>query len=100
MLALEEPGSDARRLIEEEIERALAEDGAEAIVLGCAGMTDLARDLGQKAGVPVLDGVACAVSLAESLVRLGLKTSKRRTYAAPLPKTYTGEFTRFAPTAG
>ena len=45
VLALEEPGSDARRLIEREIERALAEDGAEAIVLGCAGMTDLARDL-------------------------------------------------------
>ena len=63
VLALEEPDSDARRLIEKEIERALAEDGAEAIVLGCAGMTDLARDLERKAGVPVLDGVACAVSL-------------------------------------
>jgi len=62
VLALEEPGSDARLLIELEIERALVEDGAEAIVLGCAGMTDLARDLGQKAGVPVLDGVACAVA--------------------------------------
>ncbi len=99
VLALEEPGSDARRLIEQEIERALAEDGAEAIVLGCAGMTDLARDLERKAGVPVLDGVACAVSLAESLVRLGLKTSKRRTYAAPLAKPYAGEFKRFSPGA-
>ena len=86
--------------IEREIERALAEDGAEAIVLGCAGMTDLARDLERKAGVPVLDGVACAVSLAESLVRLGLKTSKRRTYAAPLAKPYAGEFKRFSPGAG
>ena len=100
VLALEEPGSDARRLIEREIERALAEDGAEAIVLGCAGMTDLAHDLALKAGVPVLDGVACAVSLAESLIRLGLKTSKRRTYAAPLAKAYAGEFKRFAPVAG
>ena len=69
VLALEEPGSGARRIIAKEIERALAEDGAEAIVLGCAGMTDLARDLEQEAGVPVLDGVACAVALAESLVR-------------------------------
>jgi allantoin racemase len=100
VLALEEPGSDARRAIEMEIEQALTHDGAEAIVLGCAGMTDLARDLERKAGVPVLDGVACAVSLAESLVRLGLKTSKRRTYAAPLAKSYTGEFKRFAPAAG
>ena len=83
--------------IEQEIDRALAEDGAEAIVLGCAGMTDLARDLERKAGVPVLDGVACAVSLAESLVRLGLRTSKRRTYAPPLAKPYAGEFKRFSP---
>jgi allantoin racemase len=97
VLALEEPGSDARRMIEKEIGRALAEDGAEAIVLGCAGMTDLARDLEQKAGVPVLDGVACAVSLAESLVRIGLKTSKRNTYAPPLAKPYAGEFKRFSP---
>ena len=68
-------------------------------MLGCAGMTDLARDLELKAGVPVLDGVACAVSLAESLVRLGLKTSKRKTYAAPLAKAYAGEFKRFSPGA-
>ncbi len=97
VLALEEPGSGARAMIEKEIERALIEDGAEAIVLGCAGMTDLARDLERKAGVPVLDGVACAVGLAESLVRLGLRTSKRRTYAAPLAKSYSGEFKRFSP---
>jgi allantoin racemase len=97
VLALEEPGSGARHTIEKEIERALAEDGAEAIVLGCAGMTDLARDLERKAGVPVLDGVACGISLAESLVRIGLRTSKRNSYAPPLAKPYAGEFKRFAP---
>jgi allantoin racemase len=97
VLALEEPGSDARRTIEAEIARALAEDGAEAIVLGCAGMTDLARDLGRKAGVPVVDGVASATVLAEGLVRLGLRTSKRNTYAPPLAKAYAGAFARFSP---
>ena len=97
VLALEEPGSGAQRIIEQEIERALAEDGAEAIVLGCAGMTDLARDLEKEAGVPVRDGVACAVSLAESLIRIGLKTSKRNTYAPPLAKPYAGDFARFSP---
>jgi allantoin racemase len=97
VLDLEDKGSDARRTIESEIERALAEDGSEAIVLGCAGMTDLARDLSRKAGVPVLDGVACAVSLAESLVRLGLRTSKRNTYAPPLAKAYAGQFAPFSP---
>ena len=97
VLALEEPGSKARVTIEKEIARALAEDGAEAIVLGCAGMADLARDLSRMAGVPVLDGVACAVALAESLVRIGLRTSKQRTYAPPLAKPYAGEFKRFSP---
>jgi len=97
VLALEEPGSDAARTIEAEIARALAEDGAEAIVLGCAGMTDLAHALEREAGVPVLDGVACAVSLAEALVRVGLKTSKRKAYAAPLAKLFAGEFAKFSP---
>jgi allantoin racemase len=97
VLALEEPGSEARRTIEAEIRRAVDHDGAEAIVLGCAGMTDLACDLERAVGVPVIDGVACAVSLAESLVRLGLRTSKRNSYAAPLLKRYTGEFHRFSP---
>ncbi len=97
VLDLEKPGSGARRTIEKEIERALSDDAAEAIVLGCAGMTDLARDLERAAGVPVLDGVACAVGLAESLVRLGLKTSKRNTYAAPLAKAYAGDYARFSP---
>jgi Asp/Glu/hydantoin racemase len=97
VLALEEPGSNARRMIEAEIERALAEDGAEAIVLGCAGMTDLARDLERRVGVPVLDGVACAVGLTEALVRVGLRTSKRNTFAPPLAKAFVGEFAKFSP---
>lgn len=97
VLALEEEGSDARRRIETEIARALDEDGAEAIVLGCAGMADLARALGEKFDAPVLDGVACAVTLAEAAARLGLKTSKRNSYAAPRAKAYTGAFARFAP---
>ena len=97
VLALEDADSPASAMIRAEIARALAEDRAEAIVLGCAGMTDLAHDLARAFGVPVLDGVACAVALAESLVRLGLKTSKRNTYAAPLAKPYSGDFARFTP---
>jgi allantoin racemase len=97
VLALEEEGSPARQRIEAEIGRALDEDGAEAIVLGCAGMADMAKALGETFGVPVLDGVACAVALAESAVRIGLRTSKRNTYAPPRAKPYAGAFARFAP---
>jgi len=69
--------------IRQEIELAINEDKAEAIVLGCAGMTDLMDQLAKEFGVPVVDGVACAVSMAEALVATGLKTSKSGTYASP-----------------
>lgn len=97
VLELEDPRSDARRLILDEARKALTEDGAEAIVLGCAGMTELARDLSEETGAPVLDGVACAVALAECAVRIGLRTSKLNAYSAPLAKAYAGSFASFSP---
>jgi len=97
VLELENEASGAIGKLRAEIERALAEDGAEAIVLGCAGMTDLARELQAYYGVPVVDGVAAAVKQAEALVSLGLSTSKRGSYASPLAKPFTGAMSRFAP---
>ncbi|MBY2938473.1 MULTISPECIES: aspartate/glutamate racemase family protein [Rhizobium] len=97
VLELEDPASGAIGKLRAEIERALLEDGAEAIVLGCAGMTDLARELQQIYGVPVVDGVAAAVKQAEALVSLGLSTSKRGSYASPLPKPFTGAMSGFSP---
>ena len=76
VLELEHPGSDACNRISAEIGQAVAEDRAEAIVLGCAGMADLADRLGEEHGLPVLDGVTCAVRLAEAMVGLGLRTSR------------------------
>ncbi len=83
VLELEHSGSDAYKRISAEIGRAVAEDRSEAIVLGCAGMADLANSLAAEHGLPVLDGVSCAVSLAESMVRLGIKTSRLGGYAPP-----------------
>jgi len=97
VLDLERPGSDAARRIGREIELAKAEDRCEAVVLGCAGMADLAAALSVEHGLPVVDGVAAAVKLAESLVALGLRTSKIGGYASPLPKTYTGSMGGDAP---
>lgn len=90
VLALEDEGSDARARIDIEIARALVEDRAEAIVLGCAGMAKLARDLSAQHGCPVIDGVGAAVKLVEMLATLGIKTSKRGGYQAGVPKTITG----------
>lgn len=85
VLELEEPGSDACNRISAEIGRAVAEDRAEAIVLGCAGMADLGQRLAAEHGLPVLDGVSCAVGLAEGMVRVGLRTSRRGGYSAYRP---------------
>jgi allantoin racemase len=51
-------------------------------------MAGLDATIRKRTGVPVVDGVAAAVTIAESLVRLGLSTSKVRTYAPPRPKTF------------
>ena len=59
---------------------AIEEDMAEVIVLGCAGMTGLDKRLEQKLGVPVLDGVVCALIIAAGLVKYQVSTSKIRRY--------------------
>ena len=90
VLDLEDPASDARRVVAAECRRALDEVGSGAIVLGCAGMADLARDLSAELGVPVIDGVGAAVVFVEGLVRLGLSTGKTGDLAYPVPKPYLG----------
>ncbi len=59
---------------------AIEEDMAEVIVLGCAGMTGLDKQLQQKLEVPVLDGVVCALIIATGLVKYKVSTSKIRRY--------------------
>ncbi|QOF72740.1 aspartate/glutamate racemase family protein [Aminobacter sp. SR38] len=88
VLELEHAQDQALKRISAEITRLLDEDGAEAIVLGCAGMADIATTLSCRFGVPVLDGVACAVKLAEGTAAMGLKTSRVRAYASPIAKPY------------
>lgn len=96
VLDLEKPGSDALRIIIEECRRALHEDRADSIVLGCAGMADLCRSISNEIGAPVIDGVGAAVKTVEGLVQLGLGTSKRGEWAFPLPKPYVGLLEPFA----
>ena len=100
VLSLEDPASGADERLREEIIVALEEDRAEAIVLGCAGMADMARELQAEYGVPVIDGVSAAVRQAEALVALGLMTSKRGAYATPLAKPYSGMLKSFEPSGG
>ncbi|MER7082893.1 allantoin racemase [Saccharopolyspora kobensis] len=86
VLDLERDPDAAVEAIAEQAARAVEDDRAEVICLGCGGMSGLAERVVERTGVPVVDGVTAAVTIAESLVRLGLSTSKVRTYAAPRPK--------------
>jgi allantoin racemase len=99
VLELENPESNSRSLVLAECEKAIVEDKAGAIVLGCAGMADLNAYLETRLGVPVIDGVTAAVKFAEALVGLGLKTSKRGDLAYPLSKPYKGSLMSYAPPA-
>jgi allantoin racemase len=62
---------------------AIAEDHAEAIILGCAGLQPLVGPVSAALGIPVIEGVAAAVKQVEGLLSLGLTTSKRGRWAAP-----------------
>ena len=90
VLELEEDPLGAMEAIVRQAELAIRDDKAEVICLGCGGMAGLDEQIRQRTGVPVVDGVTAAVMVAESLVRLGLSTSKVRTYAMPRPKKVIG----------
>lgn len=77
--------------------QALKEDGCGAIVLGCGGMATLAQALTCELRVPVIDGVSAAVKMVESLVALGLSTSKQGDLAFPEVKTLSGKFKTLNP---
>jgi len=67
--------------------RALAVKGADTILLGCAGMTDMVRaakdgvrDEDGRRTVNVIDGVEAAVMMMSALVGMGIPTSKKGQY--------------------
>ena len=88
VLSLESDKKRAQRQLLNEINAAIREDKCEAIILGCAGMTDLTHWLSNETGTPVVDGVVSAVKLIEALIGAGLRTSKVGGYAQPIPKEF------------
>lgn len=87
VLGLEDDPLAAETMLVAEIERAKLEDGAEAVILGCAGMAAMCQKLNDRCGIPVIDGVAAATKIAEALVSGGYVTSKHNAYNYPRIKT-------------
>jgi len=79
-----DPGKTKKALLDE-AKKAVEEDGAHVIILGCTGMTGLAHWLQKQLKLPVIDPLAAAIKLAETLVDLKLSHSKL-TYPTPPQK--------------
>jgi len=75
--------AETLRQLKAEIQKVVAEDHSEVVILACAGLCGYDEELSRIAGVPVLDPVAVGVKVAEGLVQLGLKHSKVRKFAHP-----------------
>ena len=86
VLDMEADPKTTKRRILVEARRAVAEDGAEVIVLGCAGLSGYAKDIERELGVVVLDPTAVALKVAETFADLGLRHSKIARFATPPAK--------------
>jgi allantoin racemase len=95
VLDVEKDPARALQMLHAEARKAKEEDDAEAILLGCAGFTQFATELEGDLHIPVLDGVVCAVKMAEAIVELGKATSKYKTYRLPEGKAFAGMFETF-----
>jgi allantoin racemase len=79
-----------RKLIERLFEQSLQaiEQGAQAIVLGCTGMINVAADVhkllaDEKKPAPVIAPTKAAITMLQSLVRMGISQSRLTYYASP-----------------
>jgi allantoin racemase len=94
VLELDDHARLLKALVRESV-KAVREDGAHVIILGCTGMAGLAKDVEEglkKEGiddVPVIDPAILALKVAEALADMELSHSKR-TYPAPPEKEIIG----------
>ena len=86
VLEMDANPTKAKARILELARRAVENDGAEVIILGCAGLSGYAQDIQQDLGVVVLDPTAVALKCAELFVDLGLCHSKVGRFSHPPEK--------------
>jgi allantoin racemase len=66
--------------------RAVDEDDAEVIIMAGGPAAGVAREIQDRVPVPTIDGVSCAVRLAEMLVGLNARPPSRGSFATPQHK--------------
>ena len=77
------------RLVEE-CRLAIEQDEAEVIIFGGGPIAGLAREVADDIPVPTLDGVSCAVRMAEALVGLHPRPPQQGSFARPAAKPAKG----------
>ena len=83
VLEMDSNPDKAKSRVLELAQRAVDEDGAEVIILGCAGLSGYSEDIERELGVVVLDPTSVAFKMAEAFAELGLRHSKIARYAYP-----------------
>lgn len=73
-----------------ETARGLARDGADAVILGGAALAGMGPRIHAEVPVPLVDGIAAGVRLAEAVVSLRLKKPGAGSYAAPSGRASVG----------
>jgi allantoin racemase len=81
-----DPERTKKRVLE--VSRQAVEDGAEVIILGCAGMAGYAPEIESKLNIKVIDPSAVALKVAEAMVDLGLTQSKAGLFVSPPVKVF------------
>ena len=71
VLQLDENKEKTKSEVTKKAKEAVSE-GAEVIVLGCTGLSGLAKEVQDALGTPVIDPSGAALKVAESMVKLGL----------------------------
>jgi len=84
VLELKESPEKTYKVLLENGKKAL-DEGAQVLILGCTGLTGLAKRLQNELKVPVLEGEGLALALAQLFVDVGLTQSKL-TYRKPPKK--------------
>jgi allantoin racemase len=75
-----DPGTvaeDRAEMVLELVDEAVRLDGADVVIVAGGPLAGLARTLGPRVAVPLIDGVTAAVALAEALVRLAPTVPRR-----------------------
>jgi allantoin racemase len=85
VLELEEKRSEVKAKLLAESKKAVDEDEAGVIILGCTGMVGMAAELQEAIGIPVIDPAVASIKLAECLVDMKISHSKS-TYPEPPAK--------------